>query len=395
MKILQVNNVYGEKSTGKLTRQLHEGLLARGHESLVVFGRGTAKPEQNVIRLCSEGYGKVNALLSRVTGMPYGGCHFSTARLKKIIRREQPDIVHLQCINGNFVNIYRLIRWLNCRQIRTVVSLHAEFMYTANCGHAFGCNQWKQGCSRCPDPKKANHSWFFDRTGRSWRRMQAAFSGFGENCILCPVSPWTAERAAQGDILKGLRSMTVLNGVDDTFHYEPAPKQDQILHVTAQFSTDPDHPKGGFYLLELARRLPQIRFLVAGNAQTGEDLPENVTLLGQVRDQKNLAQLYRSSKLSVVLSRRETFSMPCAESLCCGTGVAGFKAGAPEQISLPQYSQFVEFGDMDALEQAVRQGLAAQADSAQIADDARQAYSTEAMVQGFLEVYQCLTDSKN
>ena len=40
MKILQVNNVYAEKSTGKITQDVHKGLLARGHESLVVFGRG-------------------------------------------------------------------------------------------------------------------------------------------------------------------------------------------------------------------------------------------------------------------------------------------------------------------------------------------------------------------
>jgi len=393
MKVLQVNNVYGEKSTGKLTRQLHEGLLERGHRSLVVLGRGNGMESDTVIRLCPEWYGKLNAALSRLTGMPYGGCLFSTARLRRIIRREKPDVVHLQCVNGNFVNIYSLIRWLNKQGIATVVSLHAEFMYTGNCGHAFECDQWKQGCKRCPDPKKANHSWLFDRTAASWRRMYRAFQGF-ENCVVCPVSPWTAQRNAQGRMLEGRRSVTVLNGVDDTFCYAPCEKKEQILHVTAQFDTNPQHPKGGRYLLELARRMPEYQFLVAGNAAYVADTPKNVTLLGQVQDQSELAELYRTSRCSLVLSRRETFSMPCAESLCCGTPVVGFKAGAPEQISLPEYSDFVEFGDLEGLEKVLRRRLDNPGRPEQISQAAARAYSTDTMVQGFLEVYQCLTDSK-
>ena len=87
MKILQVNNVYGEKSTGKLTKLLHDGLLREGHESLVVYGRGRPVREKGVIRLCPDWYGKMNSLLSRITGMPYGGCLLSTWRLMGIIRR--------------------------------------------------------------------------------------------------------------------------------------------------------------------------------------------------------------------------------------------------------------------------------------------------------------------
>ena len=147
MKILQINNVYGEKSTGKITRELHEGLLRAGHESVVVYGRGKNTTDAGVIRLCPDWYGKMNSLLSRFTGIRHGGCLLSTYRLQRIILREKPDIVHLQCINGNFVNIFRIVRWLNQNKRKTVLTLHAEFMYTANCGHAFDCDQWKV-CSR-------------------------------------------------------------------------------------------------------------------------------------------------------------------------------------------------------------------------------------------------------
>ena len=398
MKILQVNNVYGEKSTGKLTQSIHLGLQAQGHESVVVFGRGNGCAEPGVIRLCSNRYGQLNSLLSRFTGLPYGGCHLSTLRLKSIIRKQKPDVVHLQCINGNFVNVYSLIGWLKKKKIPTVCSLHAEFMYTANCGHAFDCDRWKEGCGHCPDQKKAVKSLLLDRTAASWKKMRKAFQGFERDCIMAPVSPWTEQRAKQSPIVKDFPFCTVLNGVDtNLFHAEPAQQQEKnrVLHVTAQFSLTPGHNKGGAYLVELAERLPHVTFVVAGPCETGVEVPSNVELLGTVSDQKQLAQQYRRAGLTLVLSRKETFSMPCAESLCCGTAVAGFRAGAPEQIALPEYSEFVEYGDMDALEAAVVQGLSRDCDPSAVSQKAQEAYSQQTMLRSFLEVYkQCQFNSK-
>lgn len=391
MKILQINNVYGEKSTGKITQAIHRALRQAGHESVVVYGRGCGKEEAGVLRLCPDWYGKANSLISRFTGLRYGGCLLSTWRLQRIIRREKPDVVHLQCINGNFVNIYRLIGWLKRNRIKTVVSLHAEFMYTANCGHAFSCDQWKQGCKRCPDKKKMTKSLLFDRTGTSWKKMKAAFEGFEQDCVICPVSPWTEARARQSAILKNFSFRTVYNGLDTDVFCSGQGKCVQertVLHVTAQFSGEKDHPKGGWYLLELAKRMPDVRFQVVGPAEQFAQCPDNLQLLGVISDQKQLAELYRRAQVSVVVSRRETFSMPCAESLCCGTPVTGFRAGAPEQISLPEFGSFVEFGDLDALEAQLRFWLNRNdTDRNAVAQAAKKRYSAETMVNDFMNVY--------
>ena len=39
MKVLQVNCVYDYGSTGKITKDLHEGLIKRGIDSVVLYGR--------------------------------------------------------------------------------------------------------------------------------------------------------------------------------------------------------------------------------------------------------------------------------------------------------------------------------------------------------------------
>ena len=140
--------------------------------------------------------------------------------------------------------------------------------------------------------------------------------------------------------------------------------------------------------MELAQRMPDVTFYVAGNAEENLRTPENLVLLGRIGDQRDLAEHYRRAALSIMVSRKETFSMPCAESLCCGTPVVGFRAGAPEQISLPQYSEFVPQGDLDALEQTIRRWLERRdLDPEQIARAAGRTYSIETMVKRYIEVY--------
>ena len=160
---------------------IHTELLKDGYESVICYGRGAKTQDSGVYKTCGELYSKFNNLLSRFTGLMYGGCFFSTNKLISVIKKEKPDIVHLHCINGYCVNIYRLIAWLKKNKIKTVLTLHAEFMHTGSCGYALDCERWKSGCGSCPRLKKETKSIFLDRTALSWKKMRKAFNSFNEN----------------------------------------------------------------------------------------------------------------------------------------------------------------------------------------------------------------------
>jgi hypothetical protein len=149
MKVLQINCVYNKGSTGKIMGEIHAALKREGEQSVICYGRGEKTTDPGVYKTCGELYAKCNNLASRFTGLMYGGCHISTAKLVRIIRREAPDVVHLHCINGYFVNIPRIVTWLKKGDIKTVLTLHAEFMHTANCAHAFECEKWLFGSGHC------------------------------------------------------------------------------------------------------------------------------------------------------------------------------------------------------------------------------------------------------
>lgn len=402
MKILQINNVYGVGSTGKITQDIHKKLILAEEHSIVCYGRGKKGKEKNVYKVSWELYSKINNLISRFTGIMYGGCLISTINLIKKIKKEKPDIVHVQCINGYFVNIYNLINWLKKEKIKTILTLHAEFMYTANCGYALDCDKWKTGCGNCPRRREATKSLFFDGTAKSWSKMKKAFDDF-ENIKVVSVSPWLMERANQSPILKNKEHIVIYNGLDtEIFNcsYQKDIKEKYcpngemfVFHATASFSDDENDIKGGHNLIKLAKmsKGENIKFVVAGKYSIKGEIPENVILLGNVIDQKELAKLYSAADVTLLLSKKETFSMIVAESLCCGTPVVGFRAGAPEQIAIEEYSSFIEQGNLKGLkEQMIIMAEKYKDKKSSISERAINEYSSSRMSEEYIKLYRSI-----
>jgi len=409
MKILQVNNVYDFGSTGRITRDIHQGLLEYGYDSVVYYGRRFRTKDENVHKICSDLYGKAQNGLYQITGIKYGGCYLSTNRLINAIKYEKPDVVHLQCLNGHFVNIYRLINYLNVNEIPTVLTLHAEFMYTGGCSYAVTCNQWREpsgcGTSTCPLYKKELKSKFGDKSSVMWRLMRDAFDGF-DKLVVVSVSPWLMKRAKESIILRDKDHIVVYNGLDTEIFHEYSkeelkklkkdlgyqPSDVIIFQANPMFDNNPNNIKGGYYFLQLASRMKNYQFLVAGKYDDTFCVPANVKFLGSINDKEKIARLYAMSDVTVITSKRETFSMVCAESLCCGTPIVGFKAGAPEMISIPRYSDFCEHGDMNELERCVRKWLE-KPKAESISSEAIELYKREKMVENYIDIYKSLVHS--
>lgn len=397
MKVMQINCVYKKGSTGKIVYDIHTEIKKQGMESVVCYGRGAKVTEEGVYKTSSEVLAKFNNVKSKFTGIPYNGSFFATNKLLRIIKKEKPDVVHLHCINGFFVNIYRLVNFLKKNQIPTVMTHHAEFMFTGNCGHSYSCENWKNGCGNCPDVKKAIYSYLFDFTKYNFNKMKKAFEGF-ESLYATSVSPWLENRSLMSPIFKEVKHTTVMNGLDtDIFnpHKEAgelrkkhgiSDTQKVLIHVTASFESK---VKGGNYIIELAKKLGNdYKIIVIGNREIPIDLPENIIAVGRVENQVVLAKYYTMADLCVVTGLRETFSMPVAEAMCCGTPAVGFLAGGPESITIDEYSKFVEYGNIDELVKAVKECVCFKQYSQEISRKAIEKYNKQSMCNDYINVYK-------
>ena len=404
MKVLQVNCHYNYGSTGKIMYDINTYLEERQIDSIQCYSRGKTVKKKNVYRIANEYLCKFGKMVNMFVGTPYAWGEYSTRKLIRIIQKENPDIIHLHCINAYSLNIYSLLNYLKKSKYKVLITLHAEFMHTGGCAHAFECNQWKdvKGCIACTDMKR--NSAVIRNTHKNWKNMYDAFQGFRYNdLILVSVSPWLRDRAAVSTILKQYSHKVVLNGIDTGVFTQKT--NEEMLHIREKYSigkkkillhvtSDFDAPiKGGKFIIDLEKMLTssgneEYKIVVVGPARNRFNT-ENLQFLGIVKNQVDLSILYSMAELTVLTSEKETFSMICAESLCCGTPIVGFKAGAPETIALEKYSRFVEYGDIEELYRCILNVVQDESlVNEQISIDAKKMYSRDLMSENYLSLYR-------
>ncbi len=401
MTVLQINIYAKEGSTGKIVDDIHRRLLRDGHKSIVAFGRGgdwQKEDPEHYYRLTPGNRSEIYRKISRITGLRYNAAYCETRRFLKYIDSINPDVVHLHCLNCAYINPYMLLKHLGKRNYKVLVTHHADVTITANCDYAFECQKWKTGCGSCATNKSEKRSFLIDATHLSWVQMRNAFAKV-RHLFASGVSDWMADRVTASPFFQDREVRTILNGLDTSaFTYsdsEDLKKRLKIedgekiaLHVTPNFSAP---IKGGRYVIELAKRMPEVRFIIVGiKRHEMRNLPTNVIPIEHTQSKTELAQFYSLANVTLLTSYRESFSMVTAESLCCGTPVVGFKAGAPETIAIPKYSRFVDYGDIYKLNSSVVEMLNQHLDKISISHEASMKYDAENMYKSYLNYYFCI-----
>lgn len=340
MKIVTINNVYGTGSTGKIVKEIHDELLKHNIDSYVFFGRGKKSKEKNVFKMSSEFNSYIHSICSRLTGDEYSFSFIPTIKLIRKLKKIKPDIVQLHCLNSHFINIYLLMRYLKKNNIKTYLTLHAEIMHTSFCEHVFDCNKWKEnGCYKCNKKKGFITKYFRDDSKAIFNKLKKAFSNY-DNITVIGVSDYMSRRARESVIFRNSNIITIKNGIDTSKfkrQYDLDLKKKilgnyskLIIHVTPSFESK---IKGGNYLLDIAKKMPDYLFLVVGNHKRKNI--DNVVFYGRTENKKELAKLYSIADCFACTSLCESYPTVCLEASSCGCKIVSFNVGGiPETIPL-------------------------------------------------------------
>lgn len=356
-KILLINvNCKISSSTGKIVYDLYQDIRADGREAAICYGRGSVVEGKNIYKFGIDMETIIHAGLARVTG--YNGCFspISTERLIKYIDNYKPDLIHIHELHAYFVNIKKLIEYIKIKGIPVIWTFHCEYMYTGKCGHAYECINFQQKCGNCSAVRDYPKSLWFDKT-RQMLAMKKELLADWDFTIVTP-SQWLADRV-KISFLKNKKIKVINNGID-TGIFRPVdasdlrkelgiPKENKVVLAVA-----PDimsERKGGGWILELAEKMKNenTTFVLVGQGTIPKTLPSNVMCVGVVYDPYILAYYYSMADAFVICSKRETYSMTCAEALCCGTPVIGFESGAPETVFFKPFATFVKYGALNSL----------------------------------------------
>lgn len=357
--LIDVNCKYS--STGKIVYDLFNYLHSQGRDACICYGRGELIREEGIFKFGLDWETKIHAILARLTG--YNGCFspFSTRRLIKYIKQFKPDLIHIHELHAYFVNIKTLLRYIKNNNIKVVFTFHCEYMYTGKCGYAYTCDKYKRVCGKCPAVHDYPKSLFFDKTKQMFLMKKKLLQDMDMTIVI--PSQWLAERV-KTSFLKDKPIKVIHNGVDTTiFHPVDSselrkklgiPLENKIILAVAPNITD--ERKGCQWVLQLAKMMgdKKITFILVGDGHI-EEIPDNCIIAGKIANQSILATYYSLADLFVIFSLKETYSMTCAEALCCGTSVVGFKCGAPETVFKEPYAKFFEYGDIESVQNYIEE----------------------------------------
>ena len=385
-RILLIDVNCKNSSTGNIVYDLYCAARADGRNASICYGRGEIVEGEYIYKFGLDWETYIHAALSRITG--YNGCFspLSTKRLIKYINEFKPDIIHIHELHAYFVNIKVLINYIKKKKIPLVWTFHCEYMYTGKCGHALECDRFKLSCGDCPHVRDYPKSLLFDKSAQMLRQKKEMLKDLDFK-IITP-SKWLADRVEMS-FLKEKPISVIHNGIDisvfypraDINIYEILNIDDEKKIIVSVAHNIMSEAKGGRYIVDLAcdDNNRNLQYILVGVEDSNVESDWTKTVLynsevikysvkcynngnkvyfvSPIKNKDLMACLYSAADIFLLTSVKETYSLPCAEALCCGTPVIGFKSGAPETISLPPYSVFVPYGEMEKLKEQIGSSL--------------------------------------
>mgnify|MGYP000675429587 CR=1 FL=1 len=361
MKVLFVNLVYGVGSTGKIIADIMNLLKKYGNDVKALYGTGSVSENKDAVKISGDFGYYFHNLMSRFTD--HAGL-YSWRATRKLIREIQdfrPDIIHLHTLHGFYVNYEMLFRFLKKANIPVVWTLHDCWTFTGHCTHfsQAKCMQWQTECRDCILLHRYPQCYFKGDVKRNYLRKKSAFTGV-KNLVITTPSQWLANQVRQS-FLQNYPILVIPNGIDRTiFHTRSSNLREKyhledkkiILGVANAWNAR----KGLNDLLLLADRLGSTYqvVLIGLTERQLPDIPSNVLGLLRTANQTELAQWYTAADVFVNPTYEETFGLTTVEAQACGTPVIVYETdGCPETIASGN-GLLVTQGDMQALENAVR-----------------------------------------
>ncbi len=340
MKVLQINAVYGFKSTGVIVKDIENLLLKEGHKPFVAY-QTAVNPPKNSYKIGNKLDWKLHALYSRIFGKQAYASRGATKKLIKYISNTAPNVVHLHNLHSNYINLNMLCDYLAERNIPTVITMHDCWFFTGKCTHysAIDCQKWQSTCGDCPLNKSEQPSLFFDCTAKVLKDKTWHLNKI-PNLTLIGCSNWITNEAKKS-LLTPTNTETVYNGVD-TDIFNPHQNDFQKIHNIgnkflilgmANKWCLPENEKAAKEIIENRK---DSKILIIGCTEAQKDVfkkYDNVLPLGYINDRQELSDIYASCDVFVNLTHADTLPTVNMESICCGTPVITYNCcGSPELI---------------------------------------------------------------
>ena len=362
MKVLQVNVVYAQKSTGITCLEVEKALIRAGHECVTAYGIGEKPKTKNSYRISTRIEYIIHNVLGRITGLCGYFSIFATHRLIRFIKKYDPDIIHLRNLHAFYINLPMLFGFLKNFNKPVILNVHDCWIFTGKCTHytVNKCEKYKTGCSNCTKNviKQYPQSILFDFTRKMFNDKKKWLDSI-KNLTVVGVSDWTATQA-KSSFLGKREVLRIYNWIDTEKFF---PKEEKVF---SKYNIPDDKFTivcAGVSWSENSLKFQELKKLVA---ETGDDVQyviignvekpltkENVYQIGYISNSEELANIYSSADIYIHFSLEDTFGKVTAEALSCGTPAIVYNSTSSPEIVDETCGIIVEPHDLKGIISAI------------------------------------------
>ena len=341
MKVLQINAVYGFKSTGVIVKDIGDMLIKNSDEAYFAY-QTTNEAVNNGYLIGGKLSWKWHALYARIFGKQAYASKHATKKFLKWVDKIKPDIVHLHNLHSNYIHLNMLCDYLAKKEIPVVITMHDCWYFTGKCSHyaAVKCDKWQDSCGGCPLNKSEQPSLFFDCTSKVLQDKTEHLLKL-KNLTLIGCSHWIANEAKKSK-LQSANIQVIYNGVDTTIFTPHNSGIRKELDIENEFvilgMADKWFAEQNREIVEklIKTQCKNTKIIIVGCKADQKKYFEkfgNVIPLGYIADRNYLSDIYAAADVFVNLTRADTLPTVNMESICCGTPVITFDCcGSPELV---------------------------------------------------------------
>lgn len=366
--IVQINS-FDSGSTGNIAKQINQEVEKQGLTTYFLFGRFWRKKRKllsNEIKVGDYISCFFHLLIGRFFDKVGVGSFFATKKIISILKKLNPDIVHLHNIHGYYLNYPLFFQYLKSANISVVWTLHDCWALTGHCVHfeSCGCERWKSKCYNCPQRKEYPKSFFLDNSKSNYTLKRKYFSSLGEKLTLVPVSHWL-EGVLKESFLREAQICTIYNGVDLSIF---KPKGESCIEFRSKYkignkflavacASPWTQKKGLLEYVGLSHILEDnfVLVLVGLSQEQINTLPGNIIGLLKTNNVEELVEIYSTADVVLNLSYEETLGMTSIEGMACGTPSIVYNCTASPELIGDKTGYIVQKGDLKGVKQKMNE----------------------------------------
>ncbi len=382
MKVVQINT-FPYKAAGSIMMNIHHYLLGHGIDSYVVWGRGRESKTDHEYYMNDKPGVYLHALETRLTDKSGFYSTSATKALIKWLETIKPNIIHLHCIHGYYLNIELLFDYFARSDAKVIWTQHDCWAFTGHCAYfdMIGCQKWKTGCHDCKQLNTYPAS-LHDGSKWNWNKKRELFTSVPVH-IVTPCN-WLKD-IVQNSFLRKNEVSVIYNGIDTNIFREIKTKKSNkriILGVASEWTKR----KGLDDFIHLNNMLDKSAYEIILAGLTKKQiatLPEGIKGLERTSNVEELVRLYNAASVFFNPTYEDNFPTTNLEALACGTPVITYRTGgSPESVIEGKNGYVVDKGDYQKA-----YDLMGKMNKNIISFD-KNLFSKEAMIRKYIDIYE-------